>query len=452
MREPSNILPDFGKVPPQAIEMEQSVLGILMTYPDTIHEIKLRPEMFYKDSHQKIFSAIQELSAGKTCDLISVTTLLRDKGQLESVGGPFYITQLTSSVVTQHTLEYHAQIVLEKYLQREYIRIGMELQARGYNTTIEEISEFAETSLFNLTDTIQTREPEHISKCIDEVIENVNLIITKQVSLVGVPSGYTAIDRVTGGWQPGDLIIVAGRPSMGKTALALALGLNASNFKTAVLMFSLEMSRGQLATRYLSTASGYTNVEIRSARVDFDKLLSDSNSVARQSIYIDDTAHISIAEMRSKVKKSILRHKVGMVIVDYLQLMSADAQSREQEVSKISRGLKGIAKEFEIPVIALSQLNRDVEARGGDKRPRLSDLRESGAIEQDADAVCFVYRPAYYKIDSIEINEERVPTEGLMVVDCAKNRNGGLFSVPLYHNSAMSVITDTKVETNGVPY
>jgi replicative DNA helicase len=283
----------------------------------------------------------------------------------------------------------------------------------------------------------------YICHAVDEVLKEVELIYNKEKTLIGIPSGYTSVDHVTGGWQPGNLIIVAGRPSMGKTALALALAKNPAHLGYPVALFSLEMSDSELATRYLSGDSGYSNTQIRNARVDIDKLCADSNNTANLPIYIDDTPAISLLELRSKVKKLILKQSIKIVIVDYLQLMTAEAGNREQEVSKISRGLKAIAKEFNIPVIALSQLNRGVEDRP-DKKPRLSDLRESGAIEQDADIVCFAYRPAYYGIESMLIDNISTPALGLLCVYCEKNRNGALFSVGLHHNPSMTIITEDK--------
>jgi replicative DNA helicase len=289
------------------------------------------------------------------------------------------------------------------------------------------------------------KEPRHISFAVDEVLKEVEMIYNKEKSLIGIPSGYISIDRITGGWQPGNLIIVAGRPSMGKTALALALAKNPASLGYPVGVFSLEMSDSELATRYLSGASGYSNTQIRNARVELNKLCTDSHEIANTPIYIDDTAAISLLELRSKVKKLILKYGVKMVIIDYLQLMTAEAGNREQEVSKISRGLKAIAKEFNIPVVALSQLNRGVEDRT-DKKPRLSDLRESGAIEQDADIVCFVYRPAYYNFTSMLIDNIDTSSDGLLCVYCEKDRNGALFSVGLHHNSSMTIIKEIETD------
>jgi replicative DNA helicase len=436
---------DLGKIPPQAIDAEEMVLGTCLSYPDAIAEINIKPEMFYKDANQKIFRSIIELSKKGACDIISITDYLNKKGELDQVGGVMAIMNLTNKVISDKMIMSHALIVKEKYLLREYIRIGCELQSQGFTEDLADISEFAESELFKLSDCTQTKEPKKVGLCIDELLLEIQKIYNKEKSLVGVPSGFTSIDRITGGWQPGNLIIIAGRPSMGKTALALALALNPAKMGYPVCFFSLEMSESEISTRYLSGVSGYTNVEIRNAKLDFKKLCKKSNEIAELPILIDDTPALSLFELRSKVKKVILRYGVKLLIIDYLQLMKADAGNREQEVSIISRGLKAISKEFSIPVIALSQLNRGVEDRA-DRRPRLSDLRESGAIEQDADIVGFVYRPSYYSIKTIELNGSDIATDGLMIIDCAKDRNGALFSEPLYHNSSLTVIQEKQFE------
>lgn len=436
-------LADYGKVPPQALDAEESVIGTCLVYPDSVNEIRLKPEMFYRDAHRKIFTSILELANKGFSDTVTVTDDLRKKNELDSVGGPLAITMLTTKVFSDQMIQHHALLVKQTYIAREYIRIGQELVNRGFTDDIADIAEFAETNLFQLSDFTQAKEPVHISQPIDEVLTEVEMIYNKEKTLIGIPSGYTSVDRITGGWQPGNLIIVAGRPSMGKTALALALAKNPASLGYPVGIFSLEMSNVELATRYLSGASGYSNTQIRNARIDLKKLCADSFETANLPIYVDDTPAISLLELRSKVKKLILKHGVKMVIIDYLQLMTAEAGSREQEVSKISRGLKAISKEFNIPVIALSQLNRGVEDRA-DRKPRLSDLRESGAIEQDADIVCFVYRPAYYNIESMTIDNKIVSANGLLCVYCEKDRNGALFSVGLQHNSSMTLITESE--------
>lgn len=431
---------------PQAIDIERALLGTLLAYPDSIYEIKLTPDMFYLPKHNIIFKEILNASKEHPCDLIMLTDILMRKNLINDVGGIIELTKLTNDVVSDSFLINHSLIIKEKYLLREYIRIGNQITNISYTEDVADVIEFAESSLFQLSDFTHTKEPRPISKSIDELLIDVEKIYKKEKSLIGIPSGYTSIDRITGGWQPSNLIIIAGRPSMGKTALALNMALNTAGLNSPVAFFSLEMMDHEIAARILSHASNYTNIEIRNADVNFDKLVMLSNTVADLPIYLDDTPALTLFELRSKVKKLILRYGVKLIVIDYLQLMKQDAGSREQEISTISRGLKAISKEFSIPVIALSQLNRMVEERA-DKRPRLADLRESGAIEQDADIVCFVYRPSYYKMTTINICGSELSTEGLMLIDCAKNRNGALFSLPLYHNEGMTQINDTKIET-----
>jgi len=434
------ITPD--RILPHNIQLEKSVLGICLVYPDTINSVRLKPDMFYDDKHKKIFQAMREVSSKGACDLITVTEQLRKSGMLDFAGGFMYLTKLTEQIFSDKQAEQYALLIKEKYLLREYIRISYEISDKAYMEDISDVIEHAENSLFKLSDFTQSKESRQISACIDELLKDVELIFTKQKSLIGIPSGYTSLDRKTGGWQPGNLIIIAGRPSMGKTALALALSLNTASLNHPVGLFSLEMSDSEIAARFLSSVSGYSNVQIRNAEIiNLEEVALKSNDIAGLPIIIDDTPGLSLMELRSKVKKMILKHGVELVIVDYLQLMTAEAGNREQEVATISRGLKGIAKEFNIPVIALSQLNREVENRA-DKRPRLADLRESGAIEQDADIVCFIFRPAVYGIKSLVIDKDEIPSSGMMLIDCAKDRNGALFTIPLYHNESLTVIRE----------
>ena len=436
---------NFGKIPPQATDVEIALLGICLSYPDIACGLRLKPEMFYKVVHQKIFAVILELE--NNASSISVTNKLRDKGELESVGGPLYITKLTDSVYSDAMSEHYAAIVKEKYLRREYIRISTELIDQSFDDSFDlsELIEFAETGLFAVSDFSHAKEPEHVSKGIDEVLINVDKIQKKEKKLVGVPSGFTNIDRITGGWQPGNLIIIAGRPSMGKTALILELAQRSALLGYPVGIFSLEMSRYELSVRMLSSSGNYSNVDIRNAEVNLDTLVKGSEAVASLPIYIDDSSELSIPELRSKTKKLILRHGVKMIVVDYLQLLTGRGETRENEVSSISRGLKGISKEFDIPVIAVSQLNRAVE-KTGSKMPGLADLRESGAIEQDADLVTFVFRPAYYGIRATEVNGIEVSSQGVMIYYAGKNRNGALFNEALYHNEFITKIKEIKIE------
>jgi replicative DNA helicase len=432
------------KMLPQSIEAEQAIIGTCLVNPESINEIItiLTPDMFYVESNKQLYTAIYEVAKKTgTADIISVCDYLKVKGQLENFGGILGLTKRTENIVTDQYLLKYVFIVKEKYILREYIKAGCELSNMAYMEDLSDVVEFTETKLLNISNFNQNKEPKRIDKLVDEYLIEIEKIINKTKSLSGVGSGFTTIDRMTGGWQPQDLIIIAGRPSMGKTAVALALARGSAEINFPVALFSLEMSESQLTGRYLSSVSGRTNVELRAGKVDLMELGVQSSQIADLPIYIDDTPNMSIMELRSKVKKLIVRGGIKLVIVDYLQLMKADAGSREQEISQISRGLKIVAKEFNVPVIALSQLNREVEIRS-DKKPRLSDLRESGAIEQDADIVCFVHRPAHYGMKSVTINGDEHYSEGVMVFDIAKNRNGACMSFPLYHNEALTTITD----------
>ena len=441
------------KIPPQALDVEVALLGICLSYPDIAQGLRMKADMFYKDSHRKIFSVIQELE--NNASTISVTNKLRERNELDSVGGVIYVTQLTEGIYSDALAEHYSLIIKEKYFRREYIRISSELSDMSLDESIDlgELIEFAESNLFSISENTHSKEPEHISKSIDEVLVNTQKIQAKEKKLVGIPSGYSKIDRITGGWQPGNLIIVAGRPSMGKTALVLELAKRSAVLGYPVALFSLEMSTYELSVRLLSGASDYSNVAIRNAETNIDKLVTASNSVASLPVYIDDTPALSIPELRSKTKKLILRNSVKMIFVDYLQLMKGSGETRENEVSSISRGLKAIAKEFDIPVIAVSQLNRGVE-KTRDKMPGLADLRESGAIEQDADIVSFVFRPKYYDMKSIDVNGEEVDSDSLILFYSGKNRNGALFIEPLYHNEYITKIEDYKRFKNesNLPY
>lgn len=450
-----NNIPDFGKIPPQAIDMEEAVLGAMLIDGNAVIDLLtiLKPEAFYKESHKKIFHYISELSmTGVPIDILTVTEELRSHNELESVGGPVYLSQLTGKIVSAANSEYHAQIILQKYLQRELIRVSTDIQTKAFDdsTDIADLLDSAETMIFNISQFNIKNDPVKLSKCIDDVLIEIGKIYYKEKALIGVPSGYVEIDRKTGGFQSGNLIIVAARPSMGKTALAQVLSENMARLNYSVGFFTQEMSNSELTIRHLSGVSGYSNMRIKAAEINYDKLCRDARAIKNYAIYMDETQNLSIYELRSKVKKLILKEKIKIVIVDYLQLMKGEGKSREQEVSFISRGLKGIAKEFNIPVIALSQLNRDVEGRAA-KRPQLSDLRESGSIEQDADIVWFLYRPAYYSFKTVKIGNDEVDSESLILVECAKHRNGPVFTIPLYHNECFSVIKDNKDEVTKSP-
>lgn len=435
-----------SKIPPQSLEAEIAVIGACLVDEDASMSVVniLKPEMFYDPRHNHIYLIIYEYAqSGRFADLVVTTSELRRRGLLEDVGGPLYLTELSSMVVSTQMVEKHAHIIKQKYILRELIRFSCELEEKSHNEDVSDLCEYAENEVFKIASQSQSKEPKRIDRCVDEVLRNVSKIINNPHELIGIPSGFKNVDRITGGWQKSNLIIVAGRPGMGKTAIALSLAQNAALLGHPVAFFSLEMSEYELAGRMLSSVSGYTNMEIRNGKVDYTKLVTRAEKVAQLPLVVDDTSQLTIAELRSKTKKLILKNKIELIIVDYIQLMRGFGDSREQEVSSISRGLKAIAKEFNIPVIALSQLNRLSEGRS-DKRPQLSDLRESGSIEQDADLVVMTYRPKYYNINSISLNGEEVDSLGLMVFDIQKNRHGATWALPLYHNESLTQFAESK--------
>jgi replicative DNA helicase len=433
------VLPDFGKVPPQAIDMEEAVLGAIMLEKEAVITVLdiLKPESFYKDAHRKIFKAILDLNLREyPVDLYTVTEELRAHQELESVGGPVYLTQLTSKVVSAANVDYHSRIVAQKYIQRELIRVSTEIQTRSFDDTydVTELLDYSENELFQIAEGNIKREVSPINVVIKEAIEEIEKAGKREDALVGTPSGFTKLDRLTSGWQKSELIIIAARPSMGKTAFALTMARNMSiDHGKNVAIFSCEMSSIQLANRLIIAETDIPGDKIRNGRLseeEWKQLDTRIKKLVQASIYIDDTPAISIFELRAKCRRLMAQHKLDIVIVDYLQLMSGpdNAGSREQEVSNISRSLKSIAKELNVPIIALSQLNRSVEMRGGTKRPLLSDLRESGAIEQDADMVVFIHRQEKFGITAFEDGSS---TKGIAEIILAKNRNGPVDDVRL---------------------
>ncbi len=430
---------DVGKVPPQAIDIEEAVLGAILMEKDAVISVLdiLKPESFYKDAHQKIYNAILELSTKeKPIDILTVTEELRSNDELESVGGPFYITQLTNRVASSAHIEYHSRIVAQKYIQRELIRISSEIQNRAFDDSIDvdDLLDFSERELFNIAEGNIKRETAKINILIKKAIERIEEAAKHEETLVGVPSGYTKLDRLTSGWQKSDLIIIAGRPSMGKTAFALSMGRTiAVEHNRPIAFFSLEMSSVQLVNRLIVSETELPSNRIRNGNLDeheWKQLDTKIKQLVEAPIYIDDSPAISIFELRAKCRRLKLQHDIQLIVVDYLQLMTGppNTLSREQEVSSISRSLKSIAKELDIPIIALSQLNRSVEIRSGSKRPQLSDLRESGAIEQDADMVLFIHRPEKYGIFEDDDGNSLV---GLAEILLAKNRNGPIGDIIL---------------------
>lgn len=435
------IAADHGKIPPQALDLEGAVLGAIMLEKDAILSVLdiLTPECFYQEAHQKIFTAAVDLSTKeKPIDLLTITEELRKREQLELVGGATYISQLTSRVGSAAHLEYHARIIAQKYIQRELIRVSSEIQARSYDETVDvdDLLDFSERELLNIAEGNIKKETVKINKLIADALVQIEAAGKRDDSLSGTPSGFTRLDRLTSGWQRSDLIILAARPSMGKTAFVLSMARNiAVEHHRPVAFFSLEMSSLQLVNRLIVAETQLPSDKIRNGRLEnyqWEQLEYKIKDLEQAPIYIDDTPAISIFELRAKCRRLKQKYDIQAVIIDYLQLMTAgqsgSSGSREQEVSTISRSLKSIAKELNIPIIALSQLNRSVEMRSGNKRPQLSDLRESGAIEQDADLVLFIHRPEYYGLD---VDEEGNSLRGIAEIIVAKHRNGATGDIQL---------------------
>lgn len=431
----------FGKVQPQARDLEEAVLGALMLEKDAVSIVIdiLKADSFYVRSHQLIYTAILTLfGKSQPIDLLTVTQELKKEGKLEEVGGATYISELTERVASAAHVEHHARIISQKYIQRELIRISSEVIKNAYEETTDvfELLDKAEQGLFSVTEQNLSRNYDSMSNLITQAIKQIEELQQQEDSLTGVPSGFTNLDRLTGGWQKSDLIIMAARPGMGKTAFVVSVARNAAvDFNKPVALFSLEMSSLQLVNRLISAEAEIPSEKLRKGNMEhweWEQLTNKVDKLSEAPIFIDDTPGINIFELRAKCRRLKMQHDIQMVIVDYLQLMtgsSADGKNsgnREQEISSISRGLKALAKELNIPVIALSQLSRAVETRGGDKRPQLSDLRESGAIEQDADMVVFLYRPEYYGFTEDENNNN---VRGIGEVIVAKHRHGALETV-----------------------
>jgi len=440
----------YGKVPPQAIEVEEAVLGALMLERDayvTVADI-IDTGSFYKDEHQKIFEAIKALSLNeKPVDLLMVTQELKDRNQLDEVGGPAFITQLTRRVASAAHIEFHARIIAQKFIQRELIRVSSEIQGRAYDDTldVDDLLDFSESSLFKIAESNIKKETVPIRPVLSEALNLIEEASKRQDGLQGVPSGFSALDRITFGWQKTDLVIIAARPSMGKTAFVLSMARNmAVDHNRPVAIFSLEMSGLQLVNRMIASETELGSQKIKSGKLEDWEWAILHNKIGRLSnspLFIDDTPALSIFELRAKCRRLKMQYNIQCVIVDYLQLMTAGTDnrgSREQEVSNISRSLKAIAKELDIPIIALSQLNRSVESREG-KRPQLSDLRESGAIEQDADLVIFIHRPEYYGITE---DEHQNSTKGVAEIIIAKHRNGATGDINLTFRRELAKFAD----------
>jgi replicative DNA helicase len=431
-----------GKLPPQAIDLEEVVLGAMMIDKKGVDEVIdiLNAEVFYKESHQHIFEAIHILfENSEPVDLLTVSAQLKKNAKLEAAGGEFYLVQLTQKVSSSAHIEFHARIILQKYIQRSLIKISNEIIEDSYNETTDvfDLLDNAEAKLYEITQGNIKRSSETAQNLVIQAKKKIEEIANRE-GLSGIPSGFSKVDKLTSGWQPSDLIIIAARPGMGKTALTLSMARNiAVEHNIPVAFFSLEMSSVQLITRLISSETGLSSEKLRTGNLEkheWEQLNVKVKGLEKAPLFIDDTPSLSIFDLRAKARRLSSQHGIQLIIVDYLQLMTAGGSqkggNREQEISTISRNLKALAKELNVPVIALSQLSRAVETRGGSKRPLLSDLRESGAIEQDADIVSFIYRPEYYKIDEWD-DEDRTPTAGQAEFIVSKHRNGGLDEIRL---------------------
>ena len=421
-----------GKLPPQALDLEEAVLGALMlekNAPEKVLDI-LKEDTFYSDSNKLIFKAIAELFVkAKPIDILTVTEELRKQGNLDLAGGAFYVTQLTNRVASAANIEYHAHILIQKYIQRQMIHIAGEIGKKAFEDTTDafELLDESERQLFAIKNDTMKKGHLSLGDILHKAIKHIETLKANENQFSGVPSGIADLDRITGGWQKSDLVIVAGRPGMGKTAFVVSIARNAAiDFGKAVALFSLEMSSVQLVTRLISSESEIASEKIRKGDLqefEWEQLRVKTERLAEAPIFIDDTPSLSIFDFKAKARRLKSQHNIELIIVDYLQLMKGDDKNignREQEISYISRSLKALAKELDIPVIALAQLSRNAERREG-HRPQLSDLRESGSIEQDADMVGFIYRAEYYGLNEDESGNS---TQGIGEFIIQKHRNG----------------------------
>ncbi|QOD61308.1 replicative DNA helicase [Polaribacter haliotis] len=441
-----------GKIPPQAVELEEAVLGAMMIDKKGMDDVidVLSPEAFYDQKHQEIYDTINQLfQNSEPIDLLTVSNLLKKNGKLEFVGGDFYLIRLTQKVASSAHIEFHARIILQKYIQRKLISISSEIIENAYDdgTDVFELLDDAEAKLFEVTQGNLKKSSEDAGSLVKQALKKIQEI-GNQEGMSGLATGFTKLDALTSGWQPSDLVIIAARPGMGKTAFVISMAKNmAIDFNHGVAVFSLEMSSVQLITRMISSETGLTSEKLRKGNLEpheWEQLNVKVKKLSDAPIFIDDTPSLSVFDLRAKARRLVSQHNVRIIVIDYLQLMTAGGKAggnREQEISMISRNLKALAKELEVPVIALSQLSRAVETRGGSKRPLLSDLRESGAIEQDADIVSFIFRPEYYGMTEWD-DDEHTPCEGQGEFIVAKHRNGGLDNIRLKFTGHLAKFSD----------
>jgi replicative DNA helicase len=433
---------EHGRIPPHAIDFEEVILGALMLEQNALNTVIdiLQPDSFYKEAHRYIFEAIQSLfSRSSPIDLLTVTEELKKQGKLEIVGGAYYITFLTNRVVSSANIEYHARIVAQKYIQRKLIEISSEIINDAFEDSADvfDLLDSAEDKLFRINEENLRRKAGSMPQLLRSARDLIETAAKSDNAFTGVPSGFQSLDKVTAGWQPSDLIIIAARPGMGKTAFVLSMARNmAVEYKKAIAVFSLEMSAIQLTMRLIASEARISSEKLRNGKLtsmEWKSLNDNIDNLAQAPLFIDDTPALSIFELRAKARRLKQQHDIQCIVIDYLQLMTSKTDkntNREVEIATISRSLKALAKELNIPVITLSQLSREVEKRPGSKKPQLSDLRESGAIEQDADIVMFIYRPEYYfKEEDNNQDAEILKNKAELLIE--KHRNGALTTVNL---------------------
>ena len=438
----SPIDPNFAHVQPQAVEIERVVLGSLMVDSDAFSVVSelLKPETFYEPRHQKIYEAIRNMNMDeRPVDIMTLNDELSKMGEIDKVGGVDYLMEISSQVASAAHVESHARILAEKYMQRQLIHFAGDIETKAYDSSVDvdELMQQAEGSLFQISQNNMKQDFTQVAPVVKNAVEILQRAASNKGGLTGIPTGYTGMDEITSGWQASDLVIIAGRPAMGKTSFALSIAKNvAVDYGVPIGFFSLEMNNVQLVNRLISNVCEVSGRKILNGQLDpsdWERLDKRIGRLTDAPIYVDDTPGLSVFELRTKARRLVREKGVKIIMIDYLQLMNANGMkfgSRQEEVSTISRSLKGLAKELDIPVLALSQLSRNVENREGleGKRPQLSDLRESGAIEQDADMVLFVHRPEYYHIYQDEKGND---LHGMAQIIIAKHRKGSTGDVLL---------------------
>lgn len=452
----------YGHLQPQALDVEKLVLGALMIDKDAFSIVSefLRPQTFYEPRNQKLYQAIQTLNMDEhPVDISTVIEELKREGTLEDVGGPMYVLELSHNVASSAHIEYHAHILSQKFLARQLISYAGNLETKAFDESVDvnELMQEAEGSLFELSQHNMKKDYVQVDTVIAKAIDVLQKASANSGGLTGVPTGYVKLDEKTSGWQSSDLVIIAGRPAMGKTSFALSLAKNiAVDYRVPTALFSLEMSNVQLVNRLISNVCSIPGNKMLNGQLskdEWERLDKNIRNLQGSPLYIDDTPGLSIFELRTKARRLVREKGVKIIMIDYLQLMNANGMrfgSRQEEVAKISQSLKGLAKELDIPILALSQLNRTVEGREGieGKRPQLSDLRESGAIEQDADMVMFVHRPEYYRIYQDEKGRD---LHGMAQIIIAKHRKGATGDVLLSFKGEFTRFQDPEDQNGPMP-